>query len=214
MDYAPPTRVTEAVLRDLLRPREAPTTRVWLAGHPELLQRPCVAVVGTRTPSREGRARARRLARELVAAGVTVVSGLAAGIDTEAMTAAIGAGGRVIGVIGTPLDQVWPVENKSLQEVVHREHLLLSQFRRGARGNFPARNQVMAAVADATVVVEASQTSGTRHQAAECARLNRWLFFTQSMLDDQRVRWPGQYLGDARCGVLASSGDVLRVIRR
>lgn len=214
--YVGPSAVVEALLTDVLpAARTCPGRRVWMAGRQEVLRAPCVAIVGTRRPSARGAARARRLARELVAEGVTVVSGLAAGIDTEAMTAAMAAGGRVVGVIGTPLDQASPAENARLQEAVHREHLLLSQFPSGARvqpGNFPARNKVMAAVADATVVVEAAEASGTRHQADECLRLNRWLFFMQSMLEDPSVRWPAEFLSATRCEVLTSTMDVLRVL--
>ena len=109
---------------------------IWYTGTAELLQRSCVAVVGTREPSAEGAARARRLARELAAAGVVVVSGLANGIDTEALTSAMDAGGKVVGVIGTPLDESYPIVNAELQERIAAEHLLVSQFRIGTR-TFP-----------------------------------------------------------------------------
>ena len=94
---------------------------VWYAGDAELLQRPCVAVVGTREASDDGRARARRLGKELAQRGIVVVSGLAKGIDTEALTTAISAGGSVISVIGTPLDRAYPIENAPLQERIAAE---------------------------------------------------------------------------------------------
>ena len=137
------------------------STQLFCAGNLTLVRNPCVAIVGTREPGRLGAGRARRLARELVRAGVVTVSGLARGIDTEALTSAMKAGGRVIAVIGTPLDKAYPVENKRLQEQIYREHLLVSQFPPGQRvfqSNFPVRNRLMAAMTDATVIVEASDT--------------------------------------------------------
>jgi hypothetical protein len=106
---------------------------LWAVGDRELLQQPCAAVIGIREVSPEGAARARRLARELTQAGIVVLSGLARGVDTEALSAAIQAGGRVVGVIGTPLDKASPVQNSELQQEIYRNHLLIvSLLRRGA----------------------------------------------------------------------------------
>src|SRR5271170_5673337 len=86
--------------------------KIWCAGNIELLRRPgSVAIIGTRDVSVDGAARARRLARELAERSIVVVSGLARGVDTEALTSAIDAGGSVIGVIGTSVDRAYPVEN-------------------------------------------------------------------------------------------------------
>src|SRR5262245_23959093 len=128
---------------------------LWCAGDISLVKHPAVAIVGTRNVSSEGAARARRLARDLVRAGVVIVSGLAKGVDTCALTSAIENGGRVIAVIGTPLDKAYPAENKNLQERIYCEHLLISQFKPDTRvfpSNFPERNKLMAAISDATVI--------------------------------------------------------------
>ena len=162
---------------------------LWYSGDKALVQRPAVAIVGTRGVSPEGAARARRLARDLASANVVIVSGLAKGVDTHALTAAIENGGHVIAVIGTPIDKAYPVENKALQERIYTDHLLISQFKPGTRvypSHFPERNKLMAAITDATVIIEASDTSGTLHQAAECVRLERWLFIAKSVLDAPR----------------------------
>lgn len=173
--------------------------RVWYVGDPAVLRRQAVAIVGTRKASPQGLARAARLATELVNAGVTVVSGLAEGIDTAALTAAIRAGGRVAAVIGTPLDKAYPASNAELQALIAREHLLISQFEIGSRvfpSNFPQRNKLMAALSDATAIVEAADGSGTIHQAAECMRLGRWLFIARSVAEDPTLTWPKGFLGD------------------
>jgi DNA processing protein len=190
---------------------------VFFAGDPGLLRAPSVSIVGTRDVSEAGRARAARLARDLVQAGVTVVSGLAKGVDTAALTSAITHNGRVAAVIGTPLNKAYPAENARLQETIWEHHLLLSPFREGEvvfRSNFPKRNRVMAALSDATVIVEASDTSGTLHQAVECQRLGRWLFIMRSVVDDPSLTWPSAFLGKPKTTVLERSDDVLAAITK
>jgi DNA processing protein len=156
-----------------------------------------VAVIGTRDPSPEGAARSRRLARELVRDGVTVVSGLAKGIDVNAHTAAIEAGGRTIAIIGTPLDRVYPAEHAELQELLCREHLVVSQFKVGERtyqASFLARNKTMARVAHVSVIVEAGETSGSHSQAREAQRLGRTLFLMRSVVESKALKWPAEFL--------------------
>lgn len=188
---------------------------LWYAGDIGLTEKKCVSIVGTRKVSPEGAARARRLAKELARADVVVVSGLARGVDTEALGAAIGEGGHVIAVIGTPLDKAYPAENKRLQEKIYSEHLLISQFASGQRvfpSNFPERNKLMAAMSGATVIIEAGETSGTLHQAAECVRLNRWLFITKSVLDNPALQWPAKFRDYPRMRALTNTADILAVL--
>jgi len=173
-----------------------------------------VAVVGTRTPSPDGAKRAARLARFLAENGVTVVSGLALGIDTVAHRTAIEHGGATIAVLATPLDQVTPKENADLQQEIMKDHLALSQFASGypiKRSNFPRRNRTMALVSDASVIVEASATSGTLHQGYEALRLGRPLFLLKSVFDTAGLDWPAEMLHyGAR--VLSEPEELLEVI--
>ncbi len=197
---------------DLLRGDEAP---LYFSGDLSLLDRPGVAVVGSRDVSDEGKARAERLARELVAAGITVVSGLAVGIDTAAHRAAMEAHGSTIAVIGTPLDKAYPAENARLQEEIYSDHLLISPFEAGERtfrSSFPHRNRVMAALSDATAIIEASDTSGSLHQAAECTRLGRWLFIAKSLAENPQLSWPSKFLKSPKTAVLTSTDDLVRII--
>lgn len=189
---------------------------LFLAGDSTLLRSPCVAIVGTRQVSREGAARARRLAREVVGNGVVVMSGLAKGVDTEALTEALEQGGRVVAVIGTPLDKAYPAENAQLQERIYREHLLISPFKEGSvvqKRFFPHRNKVMAALSDATVIIEAADTSGTLHQASECRHLGRWLFVAKSLRDDPKVTWPRSFEKYEKMRWLSETEDLLSVLR-
>lgn len=156
-----------------------------------------VAVIGSRDATPDGVRRAKKLSFLLVQRRITIVSGLAEGIDTAAHTAAIEAGGRTIAVIGTPLDRSYPSSNAALQAKIMREHLVLSQFPVGVpvqRDNFPSRNRTMALVSDATVIIEAGETSGTLHQAREALRLDGPLFLTRSLVDNRSLTWPSNML--------------------
>lgn len=192
--------------------KTANVTELFVAGDTSLLRKRCIAVIGTRDVSEAGRKRATRIARELAEQDVVVVSGLAAGVDAYALQSAIANGGRTVAVIGTPLDKAYPAENKALQETIYQDHLLVSQFRSGEivhRSNFPARNKTMAMLSDATVVIEASDTSGTLHQAAECVRLNRWLGILKSVVDDPNLTWPKSFINYRRCVVIDSTEALL-----
>ena len=144
-----------------------------------------------------------------------MVSGLAKGIDTAALTTAISAGGSVVAVIGTPLDRAYPIENAPLQEKIAAEHLLVSQFASGARtfpSSFPVRNRLMAALSDATVIIEASDSSGTLHQAAECVRLHRWLFIARSVTADRTLEWPSKFSDYPNVRTLESTDALAAVL--
>jgi DNA processing protein len=205
---------------DLLRRGEITSGKdvvVYWSGHLDLLASPCVSIVGTREVTESGRQRADWIARKLSEGSVVIVSGLAKGVDAAAHTGAIEAGGRTIGVIGTPLNKAYPAENARLQEEIYREHLLLSPFAIGEptfKSNFPARNRVMAAVTDATIIIEASDTSGTLHQASECTRLKRWLFISQAIIDDPTVSWPQKFLSYEKAVPLRRVSDVLDRLAR
>ena len=156
-----------------------------------------VAIVGSRKASREGLARARAFTKALVEHDITVVSGLAEGIDTIAHETAIEMGGKTIAVLGTPLSQAYPAKNKGLLEVIKRDHLALTQFPEGypaKRDSFPRRNRTMALISDATVVVEAGEKSGTRHQGWEAIRLGRLVYIMQSVVQNPELTWPKEMI--------------------
>jgi DNA processing protein len=212
---SPPTKRQAEMLVPARQEGAAPV--VYWSGDLALLRAHCVSVVGTREASEAGSLRAARLARELTEAAIVVVSGLAGGIDTAALASAMQHHGHVVAVIGTPLNKAYPAENGPLQERIWREHLLMSPFAEGEavfRSNFPKRNRVMAAVSDATVIVEASDTSGTLHQAAECQRLGRWLFIMRSVAEDRSLTWPAAFLGKPRTAVFDRTEEIIAAIRK
>lgn len=156
-----------------------------------------VAIVGSRKASEAGVRRTQILVKALVEHGITVVSGLADGIDTVAHETAIAHGGKTIAILGTPLSQAYPAKNKDLLHLIKRNHLALSQFPEGypaKRDNFPQRNRTMALVCDATVIIEASEKSGTRHQGWEAIRLGRLVYLMQNVADDPALSWPKEMI--------------------
>lgn len=200
---------------DMLRTSARREVFLYHAGDIEALQFPTVSIVGTRDVSEDGWKRATRLSRGLAEQGVTVMSGLARGVDTAALTGAMRAGGRVVAVIGTALGKAYPAENGGLQEEIYRSHLLISPFSSEEpvyKSNFPKRNRVMALLSDATVIVEASDTSGTLHQAAECQRLGRWLFIAKSVAENPNLKWPASFLGKPKTAVLEEVSNILAVL--
>lgn len=172
---------------------EARGSVAFLSAHPR------IAVIGSREASPLGLRRASRLAKELTEEGAAIVSGLARGVDTAALRAAIAGRGKAIAVVGTPLDApAYPKENAELQATIGREHLLVSQFPEGTPvkpENFRARNRTIALIAQAAIVVEASGMSGTLTAAREVLRLGRPLFLLPSSAEDPSLRWPKELLG-------------------
>lgn len=171
-------------------------SRLFTAGRVDVLRQGLrIAVVGSRAATQAGLARARALSEALVSHGVVVVSGLAEGIDTQAHTAAIDAGGTTVAVLGTALDDCFPRANRALQDRIIRDHLAVSQFPSGSplqRKNFPIRNRTMALLSDATIIVEAGEGSGTIHQGWEALRLGRPLFLLESLAKREDLAWPAE----------------------
>ena len=207
---------------DKLKQSERPTPLFYYEGNISLMELPSISIVGSRKASEDGLKRAARLAQELTEAGFVIVSGLARGIDTAAMTSAMRNNGRVIGVIGTPIDEYYPKENKHLQQVVGEKHLLVSQvpFYKYAnqpfktrRYYFPERNELMAAISDATVIVEASDTSGTLTQARACMHQGRPLFILQSCYDNPNIDWPKKWATKENVFVVSSTEQILETLK-
>jgi DNA processing protein len=163
---------------------------------PRPLPTPRVSIVGSRKASPEGLSDARRIAKILVEKDVVIVSGLAEGIDTAAHETSIETRGRTIAVLGTPLNKTFPQKNFKLQQEIMRHHLAISEFPLGhhtIRKDFVARNRTMALISDATIIVEALETSGSRHQGWEALRLGRSVFIWKSILNKQ-LKWPGEMI--------------------
>jgi DNA processing protein len=187
---------------------------IFVAGGLEPRDARSIAVVGARRASQEGVDRASAIAEHLVEHGYTVVSGLAAGIDTAAHSAALARAGRTVAVIGTGLRRSYPPENAQLQERIAAGFAVVSQFwpdSPPSRRSFPMRNAVMSGMTLATVVVEASQTSGSRMQARLALAHGRPVFLPQSLLSQA---WARELSARPGTHVISSPTEITAAVER
>ncbi len=186
-----------------LREARHPIELLYFRGWWNLVEAPGVAIVGTREPSSDGLSRTARLAKLLVKDGFTVVSGLAKGVDAMAHRTALEEGGRTIAIIGTPLNRTYPREHEDLQREIGDKFLVVSQVpvlkylqAKNPKVNsyfFPERNVTMSALTDATIIVEASETSGTLYQARAAIDQGRKLFILESCFG-RGLKWPDKFV--------------------
>jgi DNA processing protein len=192
----------DGMFPERLKAARYPLKVLYYQGNWELAYLPSVAVVGTREPSPEGIERTKYLVKRLVADEFAIVSGLAKGIDATAHQAAIELNGITIGVIGTPLNQYYPSENRNLQNIIAKEFLLISQvpFSKYAKQDyrknrffFPERNVTMSALSQATIIVEAGETSGTLVQAKAALEQGRKLIILENNFLNPSLTWPKKF---------------------
>lgn len=172
-----------------------------------------IAVVGTRTPTDEGARAAQQIAGALAARGITVVSGMAAGIDTAAHVGALNAGGRTLAVFGTGISRVYPASNRSLAKAIVDSGAALSQFwpdMSPTRWSFPVRNIVTSGLSLGTVVVEAGPTSGARQQAHHALRHGKRLFLLQRLVE--RQPWAEELIGTPGVVAINDIEEILSAI--
>lgn len=156
-----------------------PPLVLFALGDVSLLQTRCIAIVGTRRASPYGRWAAAEIARKVSLAGITVVSGMAEGIDTAAHTGCLQAGGKTIAVFGTGVDVCFPKSNARLYEEIRERGLLLSEYPFGQWGyasNFPERNRIISGLSESCVVAEGAVKSGSLITAGLAAEQGRGVF--------------------------------------
>jgi len=173
-----------------------------------------VSVVGSRDASAKGLELARDIAAGLVEHGLTVVAGLAAGIDTAAHRAALDAGGRTVAFIATGITRVYPPANRDLHEEIAARGMLASQFWPDAppqKHTFIQRNATMSGYGLATVVVEAGEFSGTRSQARMAVEHGRPVILLDSVA--RKTLWGQELLGRPGVRVAASANEILTAVQ-
>jgi DNA processing protein len=222
-------KISSYTLEELLGPlneveKKYAPKKIFVSGNLQIpLLSPRCAVIGSRKASPEGLKAASEIVKTLVKRGVIIVSGLAEGIDTSAHETAIEEGGNTIAVLGTSLDRFYPQKNSQLQEIIMRNYLAISQFATGhptQPKNFVIRNRLMALISDASIIVEAGDTSGSLHQGWETLRLGRPLFIWNSIIENSSLSWPKKMLQygamalsdpEEAMDVLPSRGRILKV---
>jgi DNA processing protein len=199
----------------LLAELHDPPARLYLrGGPPEILARPAVAVVGARSCSSYGAQVARELSRDLAALGVVIVSGLARGIDGEAHRGALAAGGLTVAVLGCGIDRDYPRAHAQLAGRIAGSGLIVSEYPPGvepAPWRFPARNRIVAGLAQATVVVEARERSGALITADFALELGRDVFAVPGEITSALSRGTNDLIRQGATPLLAVE-DVLEAL--
>jgi DNA processing protein len=191
----PSTYILEELIGPLndIEKKYAPKQLYVVGQLPIPLSSPRVSVIGSRKASSKGLNAACIIAGFFAKHDVTVVSGLAEGIDSAAHKGTIEANGHTIAVLGTPLNKFYPKQNQELQQFIMQKHLAISQFPIGypiMPKNFIIRNRTMALISDATIIIEAGNSSGSLHQGWEALRLGRPLFIWSPLMRDYSLEWP------------------------
>lgn len=192
----------------------APPPLLYVIGRLEEVDDWSVAVVGTRSPTAYGKEVARRIVGDLAGAGVSVVSGLAIGVDSIAHASALEAGGRTIAVLASGLDQVYPERNRALAEQIATSGALVSEFPIGTKPMpqlFPVRNRIISGLALGTLVVEAGEQSGALITVRYALEQGRDVFAVPGPIYSPKSMGPNQLIRDG-AGLVIQAQDILEAL--
>jgi DNA processing protein len=171
-----------------------------------------VGIVGTRNATAYGKMMTEKFSRELTGIGITIVSGLARGIDTIAHSTSLSAGGRTIAVIGSALDNIYPPENKKLCDRIEEHGVVVSEFFMGTEidpGNFPRRNRVISGLSLGTLIVESDLTGGAMITASTALDQNRELFSIPGPIVEKKSNGTNSLIKLGRAKLVQSVEDII-----
>lgn len=191
-----------------------PPIELFVLGRHSALSTPRVAIVGTRNSTAYGERVARTLTRALVRSGVSVVSGMARGIDAAAHRTALEEAGNTVAVLGTGVDVPYPVGHRVLHQTIAEKGLVISENPPGAKaqkGSFPKRNRIIAALAPVTIVIEAGFRSGALNTAGQALELGRIVAAVPGPIDSDQSRGSNQLLRDGAV-LIAAPEDALALL--
>jgi len=174
-----------------------PPVMLYVKGDFQDQDRYALGIVGTRQPTNYGKLVTEKLSKALVNLGITIVSGLARGVDTIAHSAAVSGGGRTLAVIGSGIDVIYPAENKGLVSKIVENGAIISEFPMGAApdaGNFPRRNRIIAGLTLGTVVTEAGQRSGALITTSFALDYNREVFAVPGNVNSSKSIGPNELI--------------------
>ena len=193
---------------------QSPPSELFAMGNGSMLAGPRVSIVGTRDSTAYGERITRSLTRVLVRAGVTVISGMARGIDGAAHRTALEEGGNTVAVLGTGIDVPYPVGHRQLHRAIAERGLVVSENPPGMRahkGAFPKRNRIIAALAPVTMVIEAGFRSGALNTASQALELGRVVAAVPGPIDSDQSRGSNQLLRDGAV-LIAAADDALALL--
>jgi DNA processing protein len=197
---------------ELLKRIYDPPALLYVLGKFTAVDRSAVAIVGTRTPSAYGQLVAESFSRDLALLGLTIVSGLARGIDTLAHSATLKAKGRTVAVLGSGLDVPYPAENRKLLEAVAAQGVVVSEFPMGTKPdgpNFPRRNRIVSGLSLGTVVVESAEDGGAMITASTALDQNREVFAVPGSIMEKRTAGSHKLIREGRAKLVQNVEDIL-----
>jgi DNA processing protein len=192
-----------------------PPLLLYIKGHVDLLAGPALAIVGSRNASTQGRANAHAFAQALSEAGLTIVSGLALGIDAAAHEGALRATGSTVAVVGTGVDRIYPATNGDLARRIAAQGCIVSEFPLGtaaAKGNFPQRNRIISGLSAGVLVVEAAAQSGSLITARLAGEQGREVFAIPGSIHSSLSKGCHQLIRDG-VRLVETADEVLEAMR-
>lgn len=197
---------------DQLKEIYNPPAMLYYIGDVSLLKTRMIGIVGTRNCTRYGMDTASEFASALATAGLTVVSGMARGIDGYAQAAALSAGGKTVGVLGTGIDKIYPAENKDLFLKVRENGLLLSEYPMGLAGapyRFPERNRIISGLSEGVLVIEAGEKSGSLITANLALEQGRNVYAVPTNLNNKRGQGCNILIKTLQGAMVTSPDDII-----
>ena len=200
----------------LLKEIDSPPLVLYAKGDIKLLNSTCVAVVGSRRSSRYGKDVTEKFAEAISKAGVTIVSGLADGIDTFAHTATVNAKGKTIAVLGSGLNQIYPATNTNLaNKIVESGGLLISEHKPNEKPQtyyFPIRNRIIAGLSKAVLITEATEKSGSMHTKNYALEYGREVFAVPGRINDIYSEGCNKIIKSCQAAIALNPNDVLNFL--
>ncbi len=199
----------------LLKEISAPPLCLYCKGNTQLLQTDCVAVVGTRTPSDYGIVTTKQFTKELAKAGLTIVSGLATGVDTIAHTVALEEQGNTIAVLAGGLDHIYPASNYNLARKMLENNLILSEFPPTTRPlsyYFPLRNRIIAGLSKGVLITEAGEKSGALHTVEYAVNYGREVFAIPGKINAPLSKGTNKTIKTCQSSLVMSPSDIFDML--
>ncbi len=201
---------------NLLKEIYYPPIILYLLGNLDELNQNALAIVGTRMPSIYGKAQAEKFSYELAQKNLTIVSGLARGIDSIAHQSALKAGGKTIAVIGSGLDVIYPPENKKLFFEIIESGLIISEYPLGTKPdapNFPKRNRIISGLSLGTLIIETKFTGGAMQTAAYAIDQDREIFATPGNINVKQSQGPNSLIQKGEAKLVTCTEDILEELK-
>lgn len=198
---------------NLLKEIDYPPLVLYCKGDISLLNSKCLAIVGTRRPTRYGRETTYMFSSNLARSGLTIVSGLADGVDTEAHRAALDVKGKTIAVLGCGVNEIYPVSNSGLAKEVIKHGLLISEYKPNEKPQsyyFPARNRIIAGLSEGVLITEAGEKSGSMHTKNYALDYNRSLYVVPGRINDAYSKGCNLIIKNLQASMVLNPQDILQ----